>query len=110
MRPHAGICPTVEVEPLFFGICASGCENDNGCLETQKCCPTACGGTSCMDVIVSGKITQKYFSKFAILLSKFASYLSRPVYNTEFSLLYIQYLCMKMTKGKNVADVCFVSP
>ena len=57
VRPHAGVCPTVESEPLFFGICASGCENDNGCLETQKCCPTACGGTSCMDVIVSGNKT-----------------------------------------------------
>ncbi|XP_072050388.1 uncharacterized protein [Amphiura filiformis] len=47
---HVGECPPPG-EDSGFGICANVCEDDNVCGETERCCPTACGGTSCMETI-----------------------------------------------------------
>ena len=47
---HVGECPAVSVEGAF-GICGFTCEDDGGCEDTDKCCPTACGGTSCMEAV-----------------------------------------------------------
>ena len=48
---HSGECPAVEAEEMAFGICANSCVDDSSCSETQKCCATACGGTSCMEAV-----------------------------------------------------------
>ena len=47
---HDGECPAVSGEGAF-GICGFTCEDDSGCEDTQKCCPTACGGKSCMEAV-----------------------------------------------------------
>lgn len=46
---HLGVCPTVE--GAGFGICANTCVDDTECETSQKCCATACGGTSCMEAV-----------------------------------------------------------
>lgn len=40
-----GRCP--ETQAGEVGICAFTCQQDGQCQGGQKCCPTACGGTSC---------------------------------------------------------------
>ncbi|XP_072050232.1 uncharacterized protein [Amphiura filiformis] len=47
---NPGICPPTEGDG-GFGICANLCQDDSVCSETQKCCPTACGGSSCMEAL-----------------------------------------------------------
>ncbi|XP_072017393.1 uncharacterized protein [Amphiura filiformis] len=47
---NPGECPPTEGEG-GIGICANLCDDDSVCDATQKCCPTACGGSSCMEAI-----------------------------------------------------------
>ena len=46
-----GVCPTVSGASGGFGLCAFLCDSDDNCGAGEKCCPTACGGTSCIGAI-----------------------------------------------------------
>ncbi len=48
---HVGVCPPVDEGEAVVGVCADLCDFDSECNETQRCCPTFCGGRSCMETI-----------------------------------------------------------
>ena len=48
---HPGLCPEIQGEETAFGVCPSQCENDDTCGDTEKCCPNACGGNTCMEAV-----------------------------------------------------------
>ncbi|XP_072037591.1 uncharacterized protein [Amphiura filiformis] len=49
IKSKPGVCPAVSGDGGSFGLCANVCEHDFQCAGyNEKCCPTDCGGTSCM--------------------------------------------------------------
>ena len=47
-----GVCPPVDEGEAMVGVCANLCSVDTECNGLQRCCPTFCGGTSCMDTVL----------------------------------------------------------
>lgn len=54
----AGSCPP----PLSVDICYTTCEEDLHCRGPNKCCPTECGGTFCVEPIAM-RTDQQYRGK-----------------------------------------------
>lgn len=49
-----GSCPP----PLSVNICYATCEEDLHCRGPNKCCPTECGGTFCVEPIAMRTVQQ----------------------------------------------------
>ncbi|XP_070190984.1 papilin-like isoform X1 [Littorina saxatilis] len=49
-----GVCPVPG--PQEVGICAFTCKTDADCKSTDKCCATACGGTTCTQIITCANV------------------------------------------------------
>lgn len=66
-----GSCPP----PLSVDICFSTCEEDLHCRGSNKCCPTECGGTFCVEPIAM-RAEKQYKGTYLCKKDIFKSYFS----------------------------------